>query len=234
MIYQIMPQSKYKHIHLYQRKSASSASSAFMHLLQTISLRLKFFIIIFIVHCSLLIVNCSAQLNDKVYFGAKYMKEDSVPYIIFNPVTIYADRIFKTREESLKYFRLVWNIKRVYPLAKLCRIKIDEYNAQIEKLSTQREKKALLKKSEKELKAKFTPIIKDLTLTQGKLLLKLIDRQTGDTSYELIKEYRGAFQAVFWQLFAKVFGNDLKLTYEPYGDDKTIEDIVQLIENGVI
>ncbi len=191
-------------------------------------------ILLFTIHCSLFTIHCSAQMDNKYYYGAKFMKEDSVPLIIYNPVEIYGDRIFKNKNESLKYFTLVWNIKRVYPLAKLCRIKIDEYNSQLSKLPTEREKKALLKKIEKELKVKFTPQIKELTYTQGKLLLKLIDRQTGDTSYELIKEYRGTFQAVFWQLFAKVFGNDLKLSYEPYGEDKTIEDIVQLIEHGAI
>ena len=175
-----------------------------------------------------------SQLDTKYYYGAEYMKEDSVPIIIFNPITIYANRIFKNKADALKYYTLVRNVKRVYPLARVCQIKVEEYNAKLSALSSNRDKRRLLKKAEKELKEQFTPEIKQLTFTQGRILLKLIDRQTGDTSFELIKEYKGSINAVFWQLFAKVFGNDLKSKYDPYGDDKTIEDIVQLIEHGMI
>jgi hypothetical protein len=174
------------------------------------------------------------QLDPKYYFGATYMKEDSVPLVMFKEVFIYADRIFKDRNEANAYYRLVRNIKRVYPLARVCQFKIDEYNEGVKKAKTEREKRLLLKKAEKELKEQYTPEIKDLTFTQGKLLLKLIYRQTGDTSYDLIKEYRGTIRAVFWQMFARIFDNDLKSKYDPYGDDKTIESIVQLIEHGVI
>ena len=175
-----------------------------------------------------------SQLDMRYYFGAEYMKEDSVPMIIFNPICIYADRIFKNKKDAQNYYWLVRNVKRVYPLARVCRIKIDEYNAKMALMTSSSDKKKLLKQAEKQLKEQFTPEIKDLTYTQGKILLKLIYRQTNNTSYDLIKDYRGTFQAVFWQFFAKVFGNDLKMKYDPYGEDKTIEDIVQLIEHGVI
>ncbi len=174
------------------------------------------------------------QLDTKYYFGAKYLKEDSVPLIMFKEVPIYADRIFKNKTEALNYYILVRNIKKVYPLAKICETKLNEYNELIKNTTTERERKNLIKKQEKDLKDKYTPVIKNLTFTQGKILLKLIYRQTGDSSYELIKDYRGAFRAVFWQMFARIFGNDLKIKYDPYGDDQTIENIVQLIEHGVI
>ena len=190
--------------------------------------------ILFIFFIFALASRCHAQLDTKYYFGAGFMKGDSVPIIIFNPVSIYADRIFKNKSEALKYYTLVRNVKRVYPLARVCQVKIAEYNLQLSAMSSSKDKRLLLKKAEKELKDQFTPEIKSLTYTQGRILLKLIDRQTGDSSFELIKEYKGSINAVFWQFFAKVFGNDLKTKYDPYGDDKAIEDIVQLIEHGVI
>jgi hypothetical protein len=194
-------------------------------------MRLRLIIISLSIICS---INGFAQLDQKYYFGAKYLKEDSVPLIMFNPIAIYANRIFKNRDEAAKYYRLVYNVKKVYPLARICKLKIDDYNARIDGMSSSREKRQMLKKAEKELKQQFTPEIKNLTFTQGKILLKLIYRQTGDSSYGLIKEFRGSVEAAFWQFFAKMFGNDLKLKYDPYGDDKTIEDIVQLIESGII
>ena len=162
------------------------------------------------------------------------MKEDSVPMVMMKEVYIYADRIFKNNKDAQAYYWLVRNIKKVYPLAKICQFKLDEYNQYIKSVRTEKEKRQFIKNQEKELKEQYAPIIKDLTFSQGKLLLKLIYRQTGDSSYDIIKEYRGTIRAMFWQMFARIFGNDLKLKYDPYGEDQTIENIVQLIEHGVI
>jgi hypothetical protein len=193
----------------------------------------KFFIIAAVLSINNLLF---AQVDSRYYFGATYEKIDSsvVPLFIFNEVIIYADRIFKSPEEAQEYSRLVDNIRRVYPLSKMSQIRIEEYNYQLSLLKTDKERRQFTKKAEKELKDDFSADIKTLTKEQGYILLKLIYRETGTNSFEIIKEYRGAIRAAFWQLSAKVFGENLKTTYEPQGKDKTIEDILLLIEHGII
>jgi hypothetical protein len=89
-------------------------------------------------------------------------------------------------------------------------------------------------KCEKELTSQFSNDMRNLTFTQGKILFKLMDRETGSTTYQIIKERRGSFSAFMWQGVATIFGNNLKQDYDPYGDDANIEAVVQLIELGVI
>jgi hypothetical protein len=97
-----------------------------------------------------------------------------------------------------------------------------------------KERRQLMKRAEDELKAEFEDDLKKLTFKQGLILIKLVDRETGNTSYELVQELRGKFTAFFWQAFARLFGYNLKVEYDPLGDDKEIEDIVVMIENGQI
>jgi hypothetical protein len=87
---------------------------------------------------------------------------------------------------------------------------------------------------ENELMEEFSDELKSLTITQGRLLIKLIDRETGNTSYELLRELRGSFSAFFWQTVARLFGSNLKTTFDAEGEDKLIDQIVVLIENGQI
>ena len=86
----------------------------------------------------------------------------------------------------------------------------------------------------KKLQSEFEGELKKLTIKQGIILVKLIDRETGNTSYELVKQLRGSFSAFLWQSLARLFGSNLKLEYDPYGEDKLIEEIVVMIEQGVI
>ena len=87
---------------------------------------------------------------------------------------------------------------------------------------------------EADLKAEFEGELKKLTIKQGIILVKLIDRETGATSYDLIKSLRGSFSAFIWQSMARLFGSNLKLEYDPYGEDYMIEEIVQQLESGQI
>ena len=105
-------------------------------------------------------------------------------------------------------------------------------NEHVVTLKTEKEKRKYIKATEDQLKADFEEQIKNLSINQGNVLIKLINRETGNTSYELIKDLRGSFNAFFAQGLAKIFGHDLKDTYEPEGKDKTIEDIVKQIESG--
>jgi hypothetical protein len=105
-------------------------------------------------------------------------------------------------------------------------------NAHLLTLETEEEQKEYLKQAEQELLDKYTEDLKRLTITQGKILIKLVYRETGATSYDLVEFYRGRFSAFFWQALARLFGSNLKLEYDPYGEDRLIEEIVILIEHG--
>ncbi|MEI7596056.1 MAG: DUF4294 domain-containing protein [Bacteroidota bacterium] len=157
---------------------------------------------------------------------------DSVPLIDLPQISIYAERVFKNQREKARYTKLIRDVKKVYPYAKLAGIKINQYNSIISKIQDKKQREIQLKIAEEELKKEFKGEILKMTFSQGKILIKLIDRETGNTSFEIIKQLRGGLQAFLWQSLAKMFGNNLKENYDPAGDDKMIEDIVLRIENG--
>ena len=157
---------------------------------------------------------------------------DTIPSVTLKEFRVYAVREFKNPKEAQKYDRLKRDVKKVYPYAKLASKKLKEYSIILAKLENEHQKKAFLKIAEKELKAEFEDELKNLTMRQGRILIKLIDRETGNSSYELVKELRGSFSAFVWQSLARLFGSDLKVKYDAAGEDKMIEDIIVLIENG--
>ena len=166
----------------------------------------------------------TAEVIDGDTFPVKYL-----PY-----VTIVEDRTFKSERQRKVYSRLRYNVKKVYPYAKLAAQLLEKYSTQLDTASTERQRKKYYKKIEEELKAEFDDDIRKMTTTQGRILIKLIDRETGQTSYEIVQEFRGNFSAFFWQGLSKMFGQDLKSRYDPYGEDADIESIVHLIEAGII
>jgi len=147
-------------------------------------------------------------------------------------VYVFPKKKFRTRREYRRYTRLIYNVKKAYPWAKLAGQKLAEVEEEMLKLDTEKEQKDYIKTVEKELLGEYTDDLKKLTVTQGKILIKLVDRETGDTSYELVRELRGKISAVFWQALARLFGSNLKMVYDPHGEDKSIEEIVRLIEMG--
>jgi hypothetical protein len=126
----------------------------------------------------------------------------------------------------------VYNIKRVYPYAILVRDMLSQVNEELMMLEDDRERRKYIKGVEKEVFGKYEGDMRNMTITQGRLLIKLIDRETQNTSYELIREYRGGFSAVFWQGIARIFGSNLKDDYDAYGDDLLIELIISEIDAG--
>ncbi len=140
----------------------------------------------------------------------------------------------KLRKAAKRHGKLVYNVKKVYPYAKLAGIKLNEYENILSNTENENEQKKLMKIAEQELKDEFEDDLKKLTFTQGLILIKLIDRETGNSSYALVQELRGKFVAFFWQSFARLFGFNLKTEYDPTGADKEIEEIVVMIENGTI
>lgn len=139
-----------------------------------------------------------------------------------------------TVDNMQQYYRLRKNVIRTYPYAKLASATLKTINDSLSKITSKRARKKYIKSTEKEMKVKFEDELKKLSVNQGKILIKLVDRETGSSSFELVKEYRGVFEAFFWQTTARFFGISMKTTYDPEGEDKVIESIVQAIERGDI
>lgn len=159
---------------------------------------------------------------------------DTLPVVYYEKVDINGNKSFRNTAEARQWQRLVHNVKVAYPYAKLAGIKFAEYNKKMESISSEKEKKRMMKQAEDELQAQFGSELKELTFTQGKILLKLVDRETSNCPYEIVKDFRGRFVAFFWQGIGKLFGYDLKAKYDPLHEDADIERIVIMIENGSI
>ncbi|MEI6764912.1 MAG: DUF4294 domain-containing protein [Bacteroidota bacterium] len=185
-----------------------------------------------IVLITLFICGMYAHAQEPVVARAIIIDGDTLPIIALDDVRIYGPIIFKSKHEAIKFTRLIRDVKIVYPYARVVGVKVKEYNDIIEQTSSRKEKKQKMNVAEDELKSQFEADIKNLTDVQGVMLMKLIDRETGNSSYELIKEFKGGLMAVFYQSLGKLFGFNLKVTYDPGGEDKDIEQIVLMIESG--
>lgn len=182
-----------------------------------------------------IILGQEASDEDTLYVTKTVIVDgDTIPNVAIEEVVIFPKLVFKNRRQSRRYTKLIRDVSKAYPYAKYAKIRLDEMEANFQKLETEQERKKYVKTVEKELMDDFGEELKKLTITQGRILLKLIDRETGDTSYELLKELRGSLSAIFWQAIARLFGSDLKSQYDPYGDDVLIERVVRLIESGQI
>ncbi len=158
---------------------------------------------------------------------------DTIAVYHMPEVKIQEQRVFKNKKEEKKYGRMVRNVKKALPYAKIAKEKLDKYEAQLDG-KKKRERKEIMKQVEQELLAEYSEELKGLTITQGRILLKLIDRETGHTSYELVESLRGWFSANFWQGVAVLFDADLKSEFNPKesADDALIDEIVMKIEKG--
>ena len=161
-------------------------------------------------------------------------KGDTIPAVQLPNVYIFRPLKFKNEKESGKYYRLVRNVKKTLPLAREINRAVIETYEYIETLPDKKAREKHLKLVEKGLKEQYTPIMKKLTFSQGKLLIKLVNRQTDSSSYELVKAFMGPFKAGFYQTFAALFGASLKKEYHPEGEDRLTERVVLLVENGQI
>ncbi len=157
---------------------------------------------------------------------------DTLLLSTIEPVHIFPRHKFKTRREWRRYDRLVRNVKRVYPYAKLAGAEYDTIAEHMLSLDTEKERRKYIKEVESEIMNEYEDDLKKLSITQGRILLKLIDREIGETSYDLLKELKGTFSAVFWQTLARIFGHNLKSEFDPEGEDKLLNEIMILLENG--
>ena len=156
----------------------------------------------------------------------------TLPEVEIKEVTVYAHPRFQRKSDFRKYERLIYNLKKVYPYALIVRSRLARVDADMRNIDNENDRKDYLKKVEKDVFSEYEGAIRDMTITQGRLLIKLIDRETLNTSYTLIKDYRGKIAAAFWQGIARIFGTNLKEEYDPYGEDALIESIILEIDEG--
>lgn len=163
-----------------------------------------------------------------VFKGGAVYKGDTIDHYQITPIYIFDKPI-----DLRRYQRLVAAVKKVYPLAQVAQAKMEEAEEHLLTLDKQSQKE-YIKKCYKEILDEYTPVAKRMTRTQGKVLIKLIDRQTEYTAFEIIKEFRGGFIASFWQGIGKIFGHDLKAEYDKEKDDKLLEQIIVYYEAGLL
>ncbi len=168
-----------------------------------------------------------------VKVGKTFVDGDSIQYVEMNKIYVFPALNFKSDKKRQAYNRMVYNIKKVLPIAKEVRSILIETYEYLETLPNEKARQEHLKYVEKSVKKEYTPRMKKLTFTQGKILIKLIYRECNSTSYDLIKAFLGPFRAAFWQTFAYIFGANLKKQLNPTKEeDQMIERIVLQVEAG--
>ncbi|HCN52990.1 MAG TPA: DUF4294 domain-containing protein [Prevotella sp.] len=169
-----------------------------------------------------------------VKVGKVLLGKDSIQYVEMNNVYVYPPIIFKNAQQRAAFNRLVYNVKKVLPIAKEVNQIIIETYEYLETLPNKKAKDEHMKRVEKGIKQEYTPRMKKLTYQQGKLLIKLVYRECNSSSYNLIQAFLGPVRAGFYQAFAWVFGASLKKTYDPTGVDRLTERVVLMVEAGQI
>jgi len=157
---------------------------------------------------------------------------DTLIRVQISDIWIYPERKFKNKKQQQNYSRYVAKVKKVYPLAVEARILLNKYEPQYYALESKRDRKKLMKNLEKELLDKHKEELKKWSISDGKILLKLINRETNRSAYSIIENFRGEFSAVFWQGIARLFKNNLKDGYDPENEDRMLEEVVRKIESG--
>ena len=169
-----------------------------------------------------------------VKVGKVLQDGDSIQYMEMNNVYVYPQLTFKNKRQAESYMRLVKNVKKVLPIAKEARQMLIETTEYMETLPNEKAKEEHIKRVEEDIFRTYKPKMKKLTYSQGKLLIKLIDRECHSTGYEMIKAFMGPLRAGFWQVFAWGFGASLKKEYDAQGVDRLTERVVLMVEAGQI
>jgi hypothetical protein len=173
-----------------------------------------------------------SQKSSPIVIETIVVNGDTLPLFDIPEVTVHPEFKFTSKKQKRRYSRLVRHVVKVYPYAKLANQKLDSIYLTIDSLNNKKLAKRYIKQVDKELQTQYGDELKKLTITQGRILIKLIDRETGNTSYELVKELRGSFSAFMWQSLARLFGENLKEEYDAEDEDKMIEHIILMIESG--
>jgi len=197
-------------------------------------MKTKLHITVLIIILGCVSMEVKAQDKGGITMYAEVVNGDTVPvqYLAYHDVV--DKKTFRSDYEQRKWNRLKYNVKKVYPYAKLAGDLLKKYEVQLDSCKNDRQKRKYFKLIEKELKAEYEDDLRKMTTTQGHILIKLIDRETGSSSYDIVKEFRGNISAFVWQSLGKLFDQDLKSRYDATGEDKEIENIIVLIETGHI
>lgn len=163
-------------------------------------------------------------------------KGDTIYKVIMNNIIVYPDEKFKNKADEEIYWRTVRDVRRTLPYAKLINRTLQETYEYIETFPTQKEKEDYLKRFEKQVFNQYKPDMKKLTKNQGRTLIKLVNRETNQKSYYIIKAFMGTFRAGFWQTFGRFFGVNMKDGYAPSSNrkDAMLERICVRIEQGIL
>ena len=180
-----------------------------------------------------------AEMDDPTFVptvkvGKVLHEGDSIQYMEMNNVYVYPQLTFKNKKQAESYMRLVKNVKTVLPIAKQARQMLIETTEYLETLPDNKSKDEHIKRVEQDIFKTYKPKMKKLTYSQGKLLIKLIDRECHSSSYDVIQAFMGPIRAGFWQVFAWGFGASLKKGYDPKGVDRLTERVVLMVEAGQI
>ena len=149
-------------------------------------------------------------------------------------IWVYPKMVFKNKKQERFYWKTVRDVKKTLPFAKLITKEMIYADQQLAHITDKKLRKKWWKKHEKYLFKKYEHHFRKMTASQGQMLMKLMDRESERTSYEIIKHYRGKASANFWQFVAKLFKNDLKEEYDAYDKDKIVERVINLVEAGML
>ena len=199
-----------------------------------LGMKLRFFVISFFVALVTSLFGMPVSGNHEGQIARAHVEgTDTVLDLQLPMLYVYPPIVFKNEKQEKFYWATVSRVKKTLPYAKLIGGLLRDVNKQMEGMS-EKERKAFMKSKEDELVSTYTPILKNLSLKQGKMLIRLVDRECDRTSYEIVKELRGGFRAFFWQGFAKVLGADLKVEFDAdkSEEDKIVERIINLVESG--
>ena len=174
----------------------------------------------------------------KLYAQDKYSpyteNGDSLMLMMLPDVPVYPPKAFESEKQIREYNKLVRDVKKTLPYAKMIYGTLIETCEYIETLPDSKTREKHIKRMETELFEQYKPELKKMTLTQGKLLIRLVDRECNQTSYNLAKAFLGPLRAGFWNLFAGMFGASLKTNWEPEERDAEAERVVRLVEAGIL
>ncbi|MDR3339824.1 MAG: DUF4294 domain-containing protein [Candidatus Symbiothrix sp.] len=194
----------------------------------------KRMVILLLLFLGLFSLKTAAQDTFKSSIPAYSMDgEDTLKSMIINDIYVYPPQTFVNSDDA-KYQKLIRDVKKTLPYAKLVYNTLIETYEYMMTLPSEKEREEHLKRMEKELLAEYKPVLKKMTLSQGKLLIKLIDRECNQNSYDILKAFLGPFRAGFWNLFAGMFGASLRSNWDPDGKDAATERVVELIEMGLL
>jgi len=161
-------------------------------------------------------------------------KGDSMKILVMDNIYVYPPQTYKNFSEDATYWKTVRDVKKTLPYAKMIYSTLIETYEYVLTMPNEEDRRKHLTRMENDLYEKYKPELKKMTLSQGKMLIKLIDRECNQSSYDLVKAFLGPIRAGFWNAFAGIFGASLKSTWDPNGQDAATERIVEMVEMGLL